>query len=79
MDSIGFVWDTFEAVWNENFEALKAYQKECGDCLVLGKFKTHSGLALGTWVGTQRKNINQLNDERKQLLDSIGFVWRVKK
>ena len=79
LDSIGFVWDPYEAPWNKNFEALKAYRQEYGDCLVPFRFKTSSGMALGTWVFNLRRTINQLSDERKQRLDGIGFVWRVKK
>ena len=79
LDGIGFVWDPFEAQWNLYFEALKAYQQEYGDYLVPAIYKTPTGLKLGRWMRTQRRYINELSDDRKQRLDSIGFVWRVKK
>ena len=70
--------DYVEAAWNKNFEVLKAYQKEHGDCLVPSKEKTSSGLALGAWVQFQRQN-KKITKKRKQRLDSIGFVWQAKK
>ena len=62
--------------WDINYAFLKRYRDTNGDCLVPYKFKV-DGVALGLWVGRQRRWKNKLSDERVKLLDEIGFVWRV--
>jgi hypothetical protein len=78
LDEIDFVWDTDEFQWNKNFESLKAYKKEFGDCKVPYPYKTSDGSKLGQWIGWQRRN-TKLSPERKKLLDALGFNWGRKK
>ena len=56
LDKIGFIWDPLEEKWKKNYELLKAYFEEYGNCKVP---EIHS--QLGKWVGnlrTARKKIN---------------------
>lgn len=81
LDSIGFAWyvkPDRDDVWNSMFEKLQAYQRDHGDCLVPQLYSKDT--TLGNWVTTQRSNnkANFLTPERKEKLDSIGFVWYVK-
>jgi hypothetical protein len=57
------------------FEKLNAYKNKHGDCLVPQRY--NKDRALGRWVPTQREmnRLNTLKAERKEKLDSIGFVW----
>jgi Helicase associated domain len=77
--------ERFNARWNAMFEKLKEYKKVHGDCLVHSKYKCDDGTRLGQWVQVQRRSPRYTSDDgkrrceqRRQALDSIGFVWIVK-
>ena len=74
LDAIGFIWDPYTQQWEDNFNALVAYKKEFGDCLVPDKF-AYNGLTLGTWVGNQRSRKERLSKEQISRLDKLGFIW----
>ena len=61
------------------FERLKKYKEKHGDCLVPQKYEDDP--ELGRWVATQRR-VSTLDDrakqERRDKLNSIGFVWSVR-
>ena len=74
------VWDkkslrNSTATWEEIYQQLVAYKTDHGDTCVPQHHKedTH----LGNWVITQSKAYRNktIKEERKHLLDSIGFVW----
>jgi superfamily II DNA or RNA helicase len=78
LDSLGFVWNPFNVLWEEGFAALIRFKGREGHCRVPqghveGTFK------LGAWVSSQRNKEGNLAAERKRRLDEIGFVWRSKK
>jgi superfamily II DNA or RNA helicase len=75
LESIGFVWDPYSEAWEAGFAALQAYKHEHGNCLAPQGFTTADGYGLGTWVATQRGNKGAMPAERRQRLESIGFVW----
>lgn len=65
--------------WMRQYQRLVAFQEEHGHCLV-----TRSSVAadkdshpLFFWVKGQRDNAhrNEIRQDRKELLDEIGFVW----
>jgi hypothetical protein len=70
--------------WEEQFFALKAYQRETGHCKVPARFKSNP--KLGRWVMTQRRQFtllmqgypSALTAERIQRLESIGFTWSIR-
>ena len=61
------------------FERLKEYKEEYGDCLVPQRYEDDP--KLGHWVATQRR-VSTVDDktkqERRDKLNSIGFVWSVR-
>jgi hypothetical protein len=69
-----------EVVWERRFQELVNYARENGDCCVPISF---SNRKLAHWVSNQRKfyaeqlkgKQNSLDDNRKQRLEKIGFVW----
>jgi Helicase associated domain len=73
-----------QAQWIVMFEKLKEYKALHGDCLVKDNYKCDDGRRLGLWVQNQRKarytseDGKRLGEQRRQALDSIGFVWIVK-
>ena len=80
LNSIGFVWNTKEAAWEEHFAELLAYKEMHGDTLVSEQINKR----LAVWVVAQRTQYRLLKeeehsfltDDRVEKLDSIGFVWR---
>ena len=89
-----FVWDPQEASWEKHYNALVAFEKERGHCLVPQSFANQS-MKLGNWVKIQRKNYKKLNKSivngkaeiewssemtkaRFVKLTKVGFVWKVK-
>jgi Helicase associated domain len=77
LDSIGFVWDPHEAVWNAKFRELQRFQQQHDHCLVSRNQHDHEAEYPGlvNWVNMQRISRRTMDTERIQLLDSIGFVW----
>lgn len=64
--------------WQRAFAALVEFKKVHGHCNVPQKSGEHK--RLGKWVNTQRTQHyrGKLRADRKQLLDSIGFVWNLR-
>jgi hypothetical protein len=77
LESIGFVWFPFDDRWEDMFAKLKEYRRKHGDCLVPSQYKEDP--SLGLWVMVQRRRHEHLTSEQISRLDSIGFVWRVRK
>lgn len=57
--------------WMNRYKELIEYKKEHGSTLVPQRYKKNP--KLGKWVTHQRSSC--LTEERKALLDEIGFVW----
>ena len=75
LDLLGFEYNPLEADWKEQFNGLKLYKKEHGNCNVPKIFPDDE--QLGRWVARQRvDNLKKkLSTDRCAALDSIGFVW----
>ena len=74
LDKIGFVWDPFEADWEEGFHYLTKYRMRTGHCRVPALYKEDS-YPLGGWVRSQRTHEDRLSNERRKRLKDLGFVW----
>src|SRR5262249_10777333 len=74
LNQIGFVWNPFEAFWEEMFSALTRYKKVFGHCNV--PFQSGKD-RLGTWVANQRRlrERGRLNPDQIERLDKLGFIW----
>jgi superfamily II DNA or RNA helicase len=77
LDGLGFVWDPFEADWEEGFKHLQAYVKEHKHCRVPRQYKTPDGYNLGQWVSNRRARSSIVPPERKAQLAALGFEWKV--
>lgn len=76
LEAIGFVWDPYEARWEEMFAELQDYLARHRNCCVPTNWPENPQLS--TWVQTQRKAKKQgkISDERVARLEAINFVWR---
>jgi superfamily II DNA or RNA helicase len=75
LNAIGFRWAVPVAeIWEQNFAALKIFQKREGHCRVPARH-TEDGLKLGKWVGTQRGRMESLSPDRLKRLNAVGFLW----
>ncbi|MRR13479.1 DUF559 domain-containing protein, partial [bacterium] len=64
--------------WQEGFDHLVRYVDECGDASPSRDYiDPDDQFRLGVWVHDQRRRRSDLSPERQQLLESVGFVWRV--
>jgi hypothetical protein len=67
--------------WMHQYEKLVKFKQEHGNCLVPWYYDEGVSLiSLGAWVSTQRQRRhgqNEMRQDRKQLLDKLGFVWNV--
>ena len=89
LESIGFTWrqrtlnrdsSTEDKKWLKKYKRLVEFHSEHGHCLVVSKAKgPHDELA--EWVGKQRQAYRngKLMEERKFLLDGLGFVFKFDK
>ncbi len=65
-----------EGQWHQKYLELKEFWMQNGNA---NPPKSHQ--SLGRWVGTQRNQYikNKMNNNRVELLEKIGFIWKVKK
>lgn len=71
LDEIGMQWETdWNDIWYIYFEEVKGFLNENGRW-------PKKGERLYVWCQVQRCN-KQLSDERKDLLNKIGFVWNIR-
>jgi superfamily II DNA or RNA helicase len=74
LDKLGFAWDAHDAKWVVFFEQFKEFKKQHGH----GEPGMIEGSdELKKWISKQRQlNARQeLNGNRKAVLDSVGFSW----
>jgi hypothetical protein len=79
LDKLGF--DTainlsIDMKWNGQFERLLKFKQEHGHCIVPDQYE--KDVSLGAWVKNQRRRniINTIRQDRKELLDKLGFTWK---
>jgi hypothetical protein len=85
LDEIGFAWKDDGTArfkhndkrWHQQHEKLLEYKRINGNCMV--PYKYEQDRSLGRWVGKQRKchKNDVMKQDRKDLLDELGFVWTV--
>jgi len=77
LNSIRFIWKPTQT-WNERFLDLVKFKQQFGHCNVPKSFSDILGLS--AWVVDQRKkyNKNTLPSNKIELLNSIGFQWKLR-
>lgn len=73
LDDIGFIWDALDFEWKMRFNELVAYKSSYENVNVPSDWPS----GLGKWISQQRVGNKNgfLSNERKVLLDEIGFIW----
>ena len=76
LNSIGFVWNSIEDVWERRFLALVDYRHRHGNCNVPVNLTDRE---LAKWVRVQRsvRASGKLSEDRIRRLDDLGFSWGV--
>ena len=64
--------DKNKKIWMRHYQKLVDYRKVNGHS---SPPKSYSDQKLVNWIAKQRKLINQLSEEKRELLEKIGFVW----
>jgi hypothetical protein len=75
LEELGFVWNVVETKWNTHYEKLVEFKQKNDHCNVPRGYK-EDGLSLGIWVSNQRQRKNNMRQDRKGLLEELGFAWK---
>ena len=75
LNSLGFIWDSLDEQWEQNFAALQKFHEREGHCRVPAKRRV-GWLNLGGWVRKQRAVKNQLSPDRLNRLNSLDFFGK---
>jgi hypothetical protein len=83
LDELDFVWrvkiaDVRDKQWRQQYERLVDFKRKIGHCMVPSNHEPNKSLA--NWVQAQRAShtTNKMRQDRKDLLDEVGFVWRAR-
>jgi uncharacterized protein CbrC (UPF0167 family) len=85
LESLGFIWDSNRAVWEERCNELCAFHQVHGHANVPSRHPENPQLAM--WVKGQRRHYSlnkngrrpSISKERTAKLNRLGFVWNARK
>ena len=75
LEEINFAWDLQakrDAQWMEQYRKLVAFKRKQGHTRVP---ITYQDQKLAKWVAKQRRSEKKLSEERRRMLNQIGFTW----
>jgi superfamily II DNA or RNA helicase len=73
----GWTWDPKEDLWRQNYDIVAEIAQRDGMQSISRSAEVES-LKIGQWVGSQRRNKENMSEERKRALESIpGWTWSV--
>lgn len=77
LESIGMVWDAVSARWEKGYAEAAAYYAANGNLETPAKYVASSGVALGSWLATQRRLYQEgkLSADKVNRLEKIGMDW----
>jgi hypothetical protein len=83
LNAVGFVWDSHQATWSDNFQTLKACFLANGHCCIPPPQLSKEEGSLNNWCKHQRRQYKRfqagldctMTAERIRCLESIGFDW----
>ena len=77
LEKIGIIWSVPDYDWKLKYDLAAKYYHDNGDLLVPYIYKTSDGVALGVWIGQQRKYYRdkKLSGDKIDLLNQIGMIW----
>ena len=77
LDALGFTWDVYAQLWDQNFAALQKFRNREGHCNVPQKY-SEDDVRLGQWVANLRKKKATTPQEKLISLKALGFIWNIK-
>ncbi|KAF0690251.1 Aste57867_18348 [Aphanomyces stellatus] len=87
LDAMGFIWDALAYQWETNGMALETYKSLFGHLRVPYQYIVRDqdpawpsstwNMNLGNLVSTLRKSKETMTPEKHELLEAMGFVWKV--
>jgi Helicase associated domain len=75
LTDVGFFGEPFGRTWEPGYATLKRFVTREGHCRVPERYIDDTGFRLGSWVFAQRRKKEALSAERRQRLDTLGFIW----
>ena len=80
LDGLGFVWKmkARRLSFKDVIMLLQEYKEKYGDCLVPWSYTTEDGVRLGKVVVNIRSGNRKVSEDEKEMLDNLGFVWKIK-
>lgn len=77
LESIGMVWDAVSARWEKAYAEAATYYAENGNLETPAKYVAPSGVALGSWLSSQRRlyQNGKLSADKITRLEKIGIDW----
>lgn len=81
LNTIGFIWNSHDAVWEERLQDLLQFKMSQGHCIVPSNYEPNIQLAV--WTKRQRRqykkyqegSASSMTPERIAKLEQVGFVW----
>jgi hypothetical protein len=85
LNTIGFVWNSHDAVFHERLQDLTLFKQTHGHCVVPSNYEQNVQLAV--WTKRQRRqykiyqegSTSSLTPDRITKLEAIGFIWDCRK
>lgn len=85
LNTIGFIWNSHDAVFAERLQDLTLFKSMHGHCMVPSNYEPNVQLAI--WTKRQRRQYKKFQEggassmtpERIAQLETIGFVWDCRK
>ena len=77
LNSVGFIWNQNEYIWELGFSALIKFHAQHRHCNIPSA-ELIDGHKLGQWVVTQRAAKNQMDPLRLEKLNELDFCWDLK-
>ena len=75
LDELSFSWNRVEDAWKQMYQELVEYHQAHGDCNVPRYYSENRQLAIWVYGQRQRNNRGNLDAEKIEKLDELGFSW----
>lgn len=79
LNSINFIWNISDNLWQDNYNLLIKYKKEYGNINLLIENFIYNDKDIGTWIAYQRKRYKakKLSSDRIMLLNKLDIIWDI--
>ena len=80
LDTLGFEWDPYDEKFISRLNYLKEFKEEYGHIRVPVTYKTKDGIALGAWLGRNKRLIKsgKLSQDKVVLIEDLGLIIDIK-